>query len=71
MEEKPNQKGLLDENDKNTSTPNLLMLIGVIGGLLLFSVALGLDRKDAYLPLSSIISVAFGGVAIKALKKTS
>ena len=65
------KKGFLNEKDETSSTTNLLMLIGVIGGLVLFSVALGLDRKDAYLPLSSIVSVAFGGVAVKALKRTS
>ena len=65
------QRGLLNENDSTTSIPNLLMIIGVIGGLLLFSFALYFDRTDAYLPLSSIVSVAFGGVAVKAFKKTS
>ena len=65
------KKGFLNEKDETSSTTNLLMLIGVIGGLVLFSVALGLDRKEAYLPLSSIVSVAFGGVAVKALKRTS
>ena len=70
MEKK--QKGqLLDETNSKFSTPNLLMLIGVIGGLTLFSFALYFDRKDAYLPLSSIVSVAFGGVAVKAFKRTS
>ena len=63
--------GLIDENDTSVSTPNLIILIGVIFGLLLFSVALYLDRKEAYLPLSSIVSVAFGGVAVKAYKRTS
>ncbi len=65
------QKGLLNENNPKFSTPNLLMLIGVIGGLILFSFALYFDRTDAYLPLSSIVSVAFGGVAVKAFKRTS
>ena len=69
--EKEQGKGFLNEEDKSKSTPNLLMLIGVIGGLLLFSVALGLDRKDAYLPLSSVVCVALGGVVSKAIKRTS
>jgi len=72
MEKEPSQeKGLLNENDKTLSVPNLLMLIGVISGLFLFVIALYYDRKEAYLPLSSIISVAFGGVVAKAIKKTS
>ena len=71
MEARKEQNKLLNENNSSVSTTNLLMLIGVLGGLLLFSVSLYLDRKDAYYPLSNIISVAFGGVAVKAFKKTS
>ena len=69
--EKGQCKGFLNEEDKSKSTPNLLMLIGVIGGLVLFSAALALDRKDAYLPLSSVVCLAFGGVVSKAIKRTS
>ena len=65
------EKGLLNEKDSSISVTNLLMLIGVIGGLSLFSIALYFDNKDAYLPLSSIVSVALGGAGVKAYKRTS
>lgn len=65
------EKGFLNENDSKNSTTNLLIMISVISGLLLFTIALYLNRGDAYLPLSNIIAAGLVGVGVKAYRGTS
>lgn len=72
MEERKEKRGgLIDETDNKKSIVNLSIIIAVAFGFLLLSYCVYKDKKDAYFPISSIISVALGGVAVKANRKTS
>ncbi len=70
MEEKQ-QNGWLSETDQKRSIVNLSIVFSVVAGFLLLAYCVAEDKRDAYFPISSIISVALGGVAIKANRKTS
>lgn len=70
-DEHKKEKGFLNENDNKKSTTNLLIIISVCVGLLLFSIALYLNRGEAYLPLSNIIAAGLVGVGVKAYRRTS
>lgn len=73
MEEKPTQQtgGILDERNPRVSLVNLAILFSTIAGFILFGYAIKNRIESAYYPIASVISVALGGVAIKAHKKTS
>lgn len=63
--------GILDERDPKTSVVNLSIVFATIFGFLLLTYAVVNDKEPAYFPISSIITVALGGVGIKAYKRTS
>jgi hypothetical protein len=70
MEEKQTG-GILDENNPKMSVVNLSIIFATVAGFALLTYSVFNDKESAYFPISSIITVALGGVAIKAHKKTS
>ena len=62
---------LINEDDKKISLPNLVIVIGVIGGLLLMVGGLFKDVPEIFIPASGITCAALGGAGVKAYKKTS
>lgn len=62
---------LIDENDKKSSLPNLAIIIGLIGGLLLMFGGLYKGVPEVYIPASAVACAALGGAGVKANRKTS
>jgi hypothetical protein len=62
---------LIDENDKKASLPNLAIILGIVGGLLLMFGGLIKDVPEVYIPASAVACAALGGAGVKAHRKTS
>ena len=63
---------ILDEEDKKYSVVSLVIVVSVIWGFILMTVAIWLPSREYIIaPVSGIIIVALGGAGIKANKKTS
>lgn len=62
---------LIDENDKKSSLPNVAIIIGIIGGLLLMLGGLVKNVPEVFIPASAVVSTALAGAGIKAHRKTS
>ncbi len=62
---------LIDENDKKASLPNLAIILGIVGGLLLMFGGLIKDVHEVYIPASAVACAALGGAGVKAHRKTS
>ena len=64
--------GLLNEEDKKYSLVSLAIIVSIVWGFLLMSVAVWKPNREYIVaPVSGIIIVALGGTAVKANKKTS
>jgi len=70
-QEKKRESGFLNETDPKKSIVNLAIIFATVAGFGLLTYAVIEDKESAYFPISSVISVALGGVAIKANRKTS
>tara|TARA_R110002020_G_scaffold132744_1_gene296329 strand:+ start:1845 stop:2039 length:195 start_codon:yes stop_codon:yes gene_type:complete len=61
----------INESNKEFSLPNLAIIVGLVGSLLLMAGGLIKSDSDVYGPASLIGSAALAGAGIKANRKTS
>jgi hypothetical protein len=62
---------LINEENKRLSLPNLAIIIGLVGGLLLMFGGLYKEIPEVYIPASAVACAALGGAGVKAHKRTS